>query len=94
LFCFVFIYLFFVIQGAELWAKDKNGRTARYLAYERHHVRTVTLLDNAQYMSRPMSGEKRYPTNSSYTCSQFSSILVLGIFLNVLRIELNPNLTK
>ncbi len=38
-------------------AKDKKGHNARYLAFNMHNVRTVTLLDNAMYMFRPMSGE-------------------------------------
>lgn len=38
-------------------AQDKKGHNARYLAYSMHNVRTVTLLDNATYMYRPMSGE-------------------------------------
>ena len=49
--------LYCVVQGADLWAKDKMGHNARYLAFSRHHVRTVTHLDNALYMHRLDSGE-------------------------------------
>lgn len=38
-------------------AKDHKGHNARFLAFSMHNVRTVTLLDNATYMYRPMSGE-------------------------------------
>jgi hypothetical protein len=38
-------------------AKDKDGHTARSLAYNKHHVRTVTLLDNAVFIYRRMSGK-------------------------------------
>ena len=48
--------LHFPVQGADMGAKDKDGHTARSLAYNKHHVRTVTLLDNALFIYRRMSG--------------------------------------
>ena len=38
-------------------AKDKDGHTARSLAFKNNHVKTVTLLDNASYIYRRMSCE-------------------------------------
>ena len=52
--------IFLLLQGADMNAKDKDGHTARSLAYNKHHVRTVTLLDNAVFIYRRMSGEPYY----------------------------------
>ena len=38
-------------------AKDKDGHTARSLAFKNNKVKTVTLLDNASYIYRRMSSE-------------------------------------
>ena len=55
------MYMYFsvasFVQGADMNAKDKDGHTARSLAYNKHHVRTVTLLDNAVFIYRRMSGK-------------------------------------
>ena len=47
-------------------AKDKDGHTARSLAYNKHHVRTVTLLDNAVFIYRRMSGRPYYVHELTY----------------------------
>ena len=54
-----------VIQGADLKAEDKKGRNARQLAFSSNNVRIVTLLDNAVYMYRPLSGK-----SSKFRCKR------------------------
>lgn len=38
-------------------AMDKNGETARSLAYKHHHVRTATQLDNAMFTFSTTTGK-------------------------------------
>ena len=45
------------LQRASLEAVDNDGFTARHLAYQNNHVRTVALLDNARFAYGESKGE-------------------------------------